>query len=101
MNQTTVHSFLEQFRQRADAAVESGNLVGACYLAFLCGAWTHTLRVQKEYPNPFNNECGTWFICGFNASGDAVQMNERLRNIWKRKEEKEEEERLANKRKKK
>jgi pullulanase/glycogen debranching enzyme len=74
--QDKLNDFLDDLQERAVATAEKGNQVGAAYLAMLCGMWCDTFHQNKNrFINDTHGLYG-WFLSGFNASKDAIQMNE-------------------------
>jgi hypothetical protein len=71
-------AFLEYLKDRASSAQEAHHSVGACYMACLCGMWTH--RLHRPDINPFEESLlYEWFNTGFDASKKAIEANEGLK----------------------
>lgn len=66
-----VSSFLESLRERAIVTERSGSILGAQYLACICGMWAHTLRSGKKLMEKDGIQLYQWFLTGYGASEQA------------------------------
>lgn len=95
-NQGVIDAHLEELHERAVASFEKGNRMAACYLACLCGMWTHGL--YQPYKNRFeqdDNLLYSWFRTGFDCSNQAKGMSDKIRMEQLKKEGKQDAKRLA------
>lgn len=92
--QNQLSDILEGYRERALAAEFNNNEVGAKILAMLCGMYAHTFGVKQSI-NLFLKDSPMLhreYSYGYKCSFDAVQMNDVLREKFKKKEDAQDEE---------